>query len=249
MLSMIAEYARAMHWMQFRRAITADALPIHWRQTCTHSANEGYDTGVPAIGGAVMRRVWIVVIPLLVACSRGSSPSPTANGEATTTRSAEQTQVSAVLTPAANASAARPTSAAASPGALFPSPQSTRPPGGPAASGPAPAAAATSPAASASATGPVVKVTADDGANVRDKPDTSGQVIAKADYGAELPALDANVTGADGTSKWVKVTIQGQTGFVRSDLVAGPQAPSPPRPPAAPGPAGSPAPATATAKP
>ncbi len=84
-------------------------------------------------------------------------------------------------------------------------------------------------------------MTADSGANLRDKPDTNGQVVATLDYGAEAIVLETDVTGADGTSKWFRVSFAGKTGFIRSDLVTGPQAPSPPRPPT-PGP-------TATAKP
>jgi hypothetical protein len=93
----------------------------------------------------------------------------------------------------------------------------------------------------------VVKVTASDGVNLRDKPDTNGQIVAKVDYGAELPMLEANVPGADGTSKWFRVSYQGKTAFIRDDLASGPQAPSPPQPPT---PVASPGPApTATAKP
>ncbi len=77
-----------------------------------------------------------------------------------------------------------------------------------------------------------MKVTADDGANMRDKPDTNGQVVAKLDFGAEAPILETNVAGADGTSKWVRVSFDGKMGFIRSDLVTEPQAPSPTRPPA-----------------
>lgn len=182
---------------------------------------------------------------LLVACGGGSSPSPTANTAATTTRSAEQTQVSAVLTPAASGSAvARGTASIGSPsaGLPLPTPQGTRPANSSTGSAPA----STAPAASSTAT-QVVKVTASDGVNLRDKPDTNGQIVAMADYGAELPMLEANVPGADGTSKWYRVSYEGKTAFIRDDLVSGPQAPSPPQPPTAVAPPG-PAP-TATAKP
>lgn len=192
------------------------------------------------------------LILALAACGGGGSSSPAADAAATTTRSAEQTQVSSVLTPAASGSAvARGTASVGSPpsGALIPAPQGTRAPT--AVIGSAPAPVGTSPAPAASAVAPssaatqVVKVTADDGANVRDKPDTNGQVIGKLDYGAEAPVLEASVTGADGTSKWARVTFEGKTGFIRTDLITGPQAPSPPRPPTA---VASPGP-TATAKP
>ena len=180
---------------------------------------------------------------LLVACGGGGSPSPTANVAATTTRSAEQTQVSSVLTPAANGSAvARDTVGVGSPssGLLLPTPQGTRT----ASSSTGAAPAGTSPAASSTTT-QVVKVTASDGVNLRDKPDTNGQIVAKVDYGAELPMLEANVPGADGTSKWFRISYQGKTAFIRDDLVSGPQAPSPPLPPT---PVASPGP-TATTKP
>ncbi len=194
----------------------------------------------------------------LVACGGSGSSSPTPDAAATTTRSAEQTQVSGVLTPAAASGSAvvRGTASAGSPpsGALIPAPQGTRPPTVVIGSPPvpvgtspavAPSSAAPPSAAPTSAATQVVKVTADDGANVRDKPDTNGQVIGKLDYGAEAPVLEASVTGADGTSKWARVSFEGKTGFIRSDLITGPQAPSPPRPPTA---VASPGP-TATAKP
>ncbi len=189
---------------------------------------------------------------LLVGCGGGSA-SPTANGAATTTRSAEQTQVSTVLTPAAASGSAVPrgTAGVGSPpsGLLIPAPQGTRPPNVTTGSAPVPigttSAVAPSSAAPSSTATQVVKVTADSGVNLRDKPDTNGQVVATADYGTELPVLEANVPGADGTSKWFRVSFAGKTGFIRSDLVTGPQAPSPPRPPTT---AASPGP-TATAKP
>lgn len=176
---------------------------------------------------------------MLVACGGGSS-SPTANGAATTTRSVEQTQVSAVLTPAANGSAVpRGTADVGSPSSiLIPTPQGTRPP-----SASAPAPAGTSPAAPSTTASQVVKVTASDGANLRDKPDANGQVIATLDYGTEVPVLESNVPGADGASKWFRVTFGGKTGFIRDDLVTGPQAPSPSQPPK---PATTPGPAATT---
>ncbi len=188
-----------------------------------------------------MRRWWMLLGLMLVACGGGGgSSSPTANVAATTTRSVEQTQVSGVLTPAASGSAvARATTSAPSsvPSIAIPPAQATRPPSASSASAPA----GTVPAAAAPSGTPsqVVKVTASDGANVRDTPDTNGAVITKLDFGAEAPVLETNVAGADGTSKWVRVSIAGKTGFIRDDLVTGPQAPSPPQPPAP----------TATAKP
>jgi uncharacterized protein YgiM (DUF1202 family) len=177
----------------------------------------------------------------LVACGGGSS-SPTANGAATTTRSVEQTQVSAVLTPADNGSVVpRGTAGVGSPSSiLVPTSQTARPPSASAA-----APSGTSPAAPSATASQVVKVTASDGANLRDKPDANGQVVATLDYGTEAPVLESNVLGADGTSKWFHVSYAGKMGFIRSDLVTGPQAPSPPQPPTA---AASPGP-TATPKP
>jgi hypothetical protein len=191
-----------------------------------------------------MRRWWWMVLGLLLVACGGGSSSPTANVAATTTRSAEQTQVSGVLTPAAsgsavaNATAGAPSSVSGIP---IPTAQGTRPPS--ASSGSAPAGTApagTVPAAAPSGTpSQVVKVTASDGANVRDKPDTNGTVVAMLEFGAEAPVLETDVAGTDGTSKWVRVSVEGKTGFIRSDLITGPQAPSPPQPPAP----------TATAKP
>ena len=94
------------------------------------------------------------------------------------------------------------------------------------------APAGTAPAAPSGTPSQVVKVTASDGANVRDKPDTNGAVVAMLEFGAEAPVLEANVTGADGASKWVHVSVAGKTGYIRSDLITGPQAPSPTQPPA-----------------
>ncbi|MHB8646971.1 MAG: SH3 domain-containing protein [Thermomicrobiales bacterium] len=192
--------------------------------------------------GIAMRRgcSFLGLTLLLVACGGGGSSSPTANAAATTTRSAEQTQVSGVLTPAASGSVvARGTVSVGSPssGILIPPPQGTRPPTVSVGSAPV----GTAPAAPSSAATQVVKVTATDGAFLRDKPDTSGQVVATLDYGTEAPVLESNVPGADGTSKWFRVSFAGKTGFIRNDVVSGPQAPSPPQPP-------TPV-ATATAKP
>ncbi len=186
---------------------------------------------------------------LLVGCGGGSA-SPTANAAATTTRSAEQTQVSTVLTPvaASGSAVARGTAGVGSPSSslLIPAPQGTRPPNVTTGSASVPIGTAPAVAPSSAAT-QVVKVTADSGVNLRDKPDTNGQVVVTADYGTELPVLEANVPGADGTSKWFRVSFEGKTGFIRSDLVTGPQAPSPPKPPT---PVATPGPApTATAKP
>jgi hypothetical protein len=179
-----------------------------------------------------MRRWWMILGLLLVACGGGgNSSSPTADVAATTTRSAEQTQVSGVLTPAASGSAvARATAGVPSSiaGIPIPSAQGTRPPGASAGSAPA----GTAPAGTVAAVAPsgtpsqVVKVTASDGANVRDKPDTNGDVVTKLDFGAEAPVLETNVAGADGTSKWVRVSVAGKTGFIRDDLITGPQTPS-----------------------
>ena len=195
-----------------------------------------------------MRRWWMLLGLALVACGGSSNASsPTPDAAATTTRSAEQTQVSGVLTPAAaggSAVARSTTGVPSAPSILIPAPIGTRPPGASTGSAPSGTPAAASIPAPPASSSQVVKVTADDGANVRDKPDTNGAVIAKLDFGAEAPVLEANVSGADGTSKWVRVSAAGKTGFIRSDLVTGPQAPSPTQPPATPGPA-----PTATPKP
>jgi len=195
---------------------------------------------------------------MLVACGGGGSSSPTPDAAATATRSVEQTQVAAVLTPAAagaGSAVARPTTGGTPPSSLLiPPAPGTQPPGAPSGSAPSgtvpagtvpagaiapPVGTAAPPAASSGAPTQVVKVTADDGANLRDKPDTNGEIVAKIDFGAEVPVLETNVAGADGASKWVRVSYNGKTGFIRSDLVIGPQAPSPTQPPAP----------TATAKP
>lgn len=189
-----------------------------------------------------MRRWWMLFGLLLVACGGGSS-TPTANVVATTTRSAEQTQVSGVLTAASGSAVANATRSVPSSVAGIPIPssqgspvQGTRPPSASTGSAPAGTVPAAAPPGTPSQ---VVKVTASDGANVRDKPDTNGTVIAMLEFGAEAPVLEANVTGTDGASKWVSVSVAGKTGFIRSDLITGPQAPSPTQPPAS----------TATAKP
>ena len=46
----------------------------------------------------------------------------------------------------------------------------------------------------------VVKVTAEDGVNVREKRDANAAILLKADYGAEFPFLELDVTGTDGAS-------------------------------------------------
>jgi hypothetical protein len=76
----------------------------------------------------------------------------------------------------------------------------------------------------------VIKVTAEDGVNVREKPDANSAIVLKADYGAEFPFLELDVPGADGSSHWVHINLGDKTGYIRKDLVSDPQAPSPPTP-------------------
>lgn len=183
----------------------------------------------------------------LVACVPGSSnATPTAapiSEAATATRSVELTEVAGVR--AASGSPASGTAAAGSPASPFIITPPSATPSGTIAAGPATAAtgppsvstpsAPTAPAA-ASAAAPtarptqIVKVQAEDGANVRATPDTNAAILLKADYGAEFPFTELDVPGADGISRWVRVTLPNATGYIRKDLLSEPRSPSPPTP-------------------
>ncbi len=189
----------------------------------------------------------VILGVLLAACSRGSGNGTTPSGSAvagdaaTATRGVELTEIARLRAAAsANAVSGTPPAAGSATSPLIPTPVSgspatgtqaapagTRPAGTPVSSAPAPAV---SPVAPTGQPVQVVKVTADDGANVREKPDANSAIIAKADYGAEFPFLELDVPGADGTSHWVHVNLGDKTGYIRKDLVSDPQAPSPPTP-------------------
>jgi hypothetical protein len=195
------------------------------------------------------RLAWLTVIlaVLLVACSRGSGNGTTPPGSAvagdaaTATRGVELTEIARLRTASsANAPGGTPSAAGSATSPLIPTPVSgsppsgtlaapaaTRPAGTPVSSSPAPAV---SPVASTGQPLQIVKVTADDGVNIREKPDANSNVIVKADYGAEFPFLELDVPGTDGTSHWVHVNLGDKTGYIRKDLVSDPQAPSPPTP-------------------
>ncbi len=72
----------------------------------------------------------------------------------------------------------------------------------------------------------VVTVTADGGANVRSGPAVDTMVVTVVPMDTEIAVLDPKVPGADMGLAWVKVNANGQTGYVRSDLVGAPHAPT-----------------------
>ncbi len=72
----------------------------------------------------------------------------------------------------------------------------------------------------------VVTITADGGANVRSGPAVDTMVVTVVPMDTEIAVLDPKVPGADNGLAWVKVNANGQTGYVRSDLVGPPHAPT-----------------------
>jgi uncharacterized protein YgiM (DUF1202 family) len=181
----------------------------------------------------------------LAACSRGSGNGSTPSGSAvagdaaTATRGVELTEIARLRGSAsANAPVGTQSALGSATSPLIATPASGSPPSGtvaaPAATRPAVTPASPPPPVSPVApTGQplqVVKVTADDGVNVREKPDANSAIVTKADYGAEFAFLELDVVGTDGTSHWVHVNLGDKTGYIRKDLVTGPQAPSPPTP-------------------
>lgn len=181
---------------------------------------------------------------LLVACApgqNGTTPTGPAGNAATATRSVELTEIAGLR---AAGSPTSGTAAAGSPTSPFIITQPTATPAGTAAASPATAAAGTPPAslpaaptaATATPAAPtarptqIVKVQAEDGANVRAAPDTNAAIVSKADYGAEFPFTEPDVPGTDGTSRWVRVTLPNGSGYIRKDLLSEPRPPSPPTP-------------------
>jgi hypothetical protein len=74
----------------------------------------------------------------------------------------------------------------------------------------------------------------DDPVNVRRFADASAPVIGTLAARTEVPVVGADVTGSDGTTRWVHVRIGEQDGYVRSDLVSAHHVPSRVNPTAAP---------------
>ena len=72
----------------------------------------------------------------------------------------------------------------------------------------------------------VVTVIASGPANLRSGPDTNTALLTQVPPGAEAPVIEPNVAGADGSSRWVRVSYDGQSGYLRSDLVGPPHAPT-----------------------
>ncbi len=195
------------------------------------------------MGRRILAGLMALAGALLVACAPGQSDAtPTivpVNALATATRSVELTEVAGVR--AALGSPVNGTAAAGSPTSPFIITQPVATPSGTIAAGPVTAAAGTSSASAPAPTAPpataptarptqIVKVQAEDGANIRATPDTNAAILLKADYGAEFPFTELDVPGADGTSRWVHVTLADKTGYIRKDLLSEPRTPSPPTP-------------------
>jgi len=74
----------------------------------------------------------------------------------------------------------------------------------------------------------VVTVTADESVNMRSGPATDTDVVTLIPPGTEVAVLEPTVKATDNGTPWVKVSINSQTGYVRSDLVGPPHAPTTP---------------------
>ena len=81
---------------------------------------------------------------------------------------------------------------------------------------------------SAGATTQVVTITADESVNMRSGPATDTDVVTLIPPGTEVTVLEATVKATDNGTPWVKVSSNSQTGYVRSDLVGPPHAPTAP---------------------
>jgi hypothetical protein len=187
----------------------------------------------------MMRRWWWFVLfaMLLVACGGsatpiGSSPvPPTANPQATATRTTELTQiaplaaspspsplpVTAVTLAPLPASANAPTPSVTGAATALPS-TPARGTGSPT----TPAATATKGSAPAGASVQVVTVNPGDVVRVRSKPSTDADTAVEVAGGSDLVVIEANVPGSDGTSRWFHVLSGTKEGYVRGDLVGPP---------------------------
>jgi len=67
-------------------------------------------------------------------------------------------------------------------------------------------------------------VTTKDMVNVRAMPSTTAAVVALLAANTEVDLMDTGVMSAEGGPQWLRVSYNGQTGYVRSDLVGAPHA-------------------------
>jgi len=183
-----------------------------------------------------------VLTAMLIALSACTVSTPFSNSGATaaataTVSGAAVTRGSAVASSAANAQTvqAMPPLAATvvvlvsptvPPPAPTPVPMMSLPPTKP------PASSATIAAMQsmqpAGATTQVVTITADESVNMRSGPATDTDVVTLIPPGTEVTVLEATVKATDNGTPWVKVSSNSQTGYVRSDLVGPPHAPTTP---------------------
>lgn len=67
-------------------------------------------------------------------------------------------------------------------------------------------------------------VTTKDMVNVRAMPSTTAAVVTLLAANTEVDLTDTGVMSPDGGPQWLRVSYNGQTGYVRSDLVSAPHA-------------------------
>jgi len=67
-------------------------------------------------------------------------------------------------------------------------------------------------------------VTTKDTVNVRAMPSTTAAVVTLLAANTEVDLTDSGVMSAEGGPQWLRVSYNGQTGYVRSDLVSAPHA-------------------------
>jgi len=180
-----------------------------------------------------------VLTAMLIALSACTVSTPFSNSGATaaataTVSGAAVTRGSAVASSAANAQTVQSmpplaatvvvlVSPTVPPPAPTPVPMMPLPPTKP------PASSATIAAMqSAGATTQVVTITADESVNMRSGPATDTDVVTLIPPGTEVTVLEATVKATDNGTPWVKVSSNSQTGYVRSDLVGPPHAPTAP---------------------
>jgi len=74
----------------------------------------------------------------------------------------------------------------------------------------------------------VVTITADGNVNLRSAPSADAPVVTQLRPDTDVTVVQASVAAQDGSTDttWVKVSANGQTGYVRNDLVSLPHAPT-----------------------
>ncbi len=156
----------------------------------------------------------LLLVMLLTACADvpsstampGSSASSSENATATPRSVASPSQTAAASTPTPIVTLITPMPSTV---ALTPTPIASR---------------ATMTATPGLTLKPSLVVTTKDMVNVRAMPSTTAAVVTLLAGNTEVDLMDTGVMSAEGGPQWLRVSYNGQTGYVRSDLVGAPHA-------------------------